>query len=208
MIFLSAFAIAFSGAIMPGPLLTYSIRQLLNHGPRAGFIIIAGHAVLEIFVIAFIFLGFDAILQSGAAQTAIGIVGGLLLAYMGIGMIVSSLKNKIKIELDGKDSSSKSMFLSGIVISAANPYFLLWWAVIGLGFLLRAYKSFGAAGVLFFYLGHASADFFWYGLISFLVGTSRKFIEQRVYRIIMIALGCLLIYFGGGFFYSAIVNMV
>ncbi len=203
-IFLSALAIAFSGAMMPGPLLTYTIRQSLNNGPRSGFIIIVGHAILEIVLIALIFLGFDIIFQSDPAQIFIGIVGGLLLVYMGFSMIFNALKNKIKIELDTKKSSSKSMFLSGIVISAINPYFLLWWAIIGLGFLLQAYKLFGVAGILIYYTGHILADFIWYGLISIIVGTTRKFINERIYQAIIIVLGCILIYFGGNFFYNAI----
>ncbi len=203
-IFLSALAIAFSGAMMPGPLLTYTIRQSLNNGPGSGFVIIVGHAILEIVLIALIFLGFDIILQSDPAQIFIGIVGGLLLVYMGSSMIFNSLKNKIKIELDTKKSSSKSMLLSGIVISAINPYFLLWWAIIGLGFLLQAYKLFGIGGVLTYYTGHILADFIWYGLISIIVGTTRKFINERIYQAIIIVLGCILIYFGGSFFYDAI----
>jgi len=208
MIFLSALAVAFSGAMMPGPLLTYTIRQSLNSGPHSGFIIIAGHAVLEIILIALIFMGFDIILQSNSAQISIGIIGGLLLIYMGSDMIFSSLKNKIKIELDNNKSSASNMLLSGIVISAANPYFLLWWVIIGLGFLIQAYKSFGTAGVFVFYIGHILADFIWYGLISIIVGTTRKFIKENLYRIVIVVLGCLLIFFGGSFFYKAIIILV
>lgn len=208
-IFSSALAVAFSGAMMPGPLLTYTIRQSLNTGPHSGFIIIIGHAVLEIILIAFIFMGFDIILQSDAAQISIGITGGLLLIYMGSDMIFSSLKNKVKIELDdNNNSSTKNLLLSGFVISAANPYFLLWWAVIGLGFLIQAYKSFGAPGVFVFYIGHISADFIWYGLVSIIVGTTRKFIKENLYRVIIVLLGGLLVFFGGSFLYKAILALV
>ncbi|NLI90935.1 MAG: LysE family transporter [Peptococcaceae bacterium] len=146
-IFLSSLALAFSGAMMPGSMLTYTIRQSLNAGPHSGFIVTGGHAILEIILIALIFMGFDIILQSNAAQIGIGIIGGLLLIYMGLDMILSSIKKKVKIELESSNSDTKNMFYSGIVISAANPYFILWWAVIGLGLLLQAYKSFGTAGV-------------------------------------------------------------
>jgi len=182
LIFLSALAVAFSGAMMPGPLLTYTIRQALNSGPYSGFIIIVGHAVLEAILVILIFLGFDTILQSNSVQISIGIIGGLLLLYMGSDMIYNSFKKSIKIELDDKKTGARNMFLSGIAISAANPYFLLWWAVIGLGFLLQAYKSFGIAGVFLFYIGHILADFIWYGVISLIVGKTRKFIKEKVYR--------------------------
>ena len=58
LIFLTAMVIGFSGAMMPGSLLTYTIRQSLSVGPSAGFLITAGHAFLEIILIFLIFLGF------------------------------------------------------------------------------------------------------------------------------------------------------
>ncbi len=204
MLYFSAFALGFSGALMPGPLLTYTIKQSLNKGPFSGLIITVGHAILEMLLIALIFLGFNIVLQSEIAQKTIGIVGGLMLLYMGADMIWGSYKNKIKIELDGGNTDSKSMVLSGLLISAANPYFPLWWAIVGLGFLLDAYKTFGTAGVLVFYLGHVSADFMWYGAISAIIGTTRRFISQKLYRIIVALLGCMLVYFGASFVLKAV----
>jgi threonine/homoserine/homoserine lactone efflux protein len=202
-VFLSALGIAFSGAIMPGPVLTYTIRQSLVSGPKAGFVIMVGHAILEILLISLIFLGFGVILQSNAAQIMIGIVGGLLLIYLGGGMITGAIQNKVKIQVDGAGGESRGMVLSGFLISASNPYFLLWWAVIGLGFLLAAYKAFGVPGVAVFYLGHILADFAWYGLISTVIGKTREFINERVYRFVVAGLGAMLVYFGGSFVVNA-----
>lgn len=203
-IFLSALVVAFSGAMMPGPLLTYTVKQSLNTGPYAGFTIIAGHALLELVLVILIFMGFGTILQSGTAQVSIGIVGGLLLIYMGLQMICSSVKNKIKISPGKHNSGTGNMFLAGVAISVANPYFLLWWAIIGLGFLLQAYQSFAITGVIIFYLGHVLADFIWYGLLSVILGKTRQFIQNKPYRFIIAFLGGILIFFGSSFFYKAI----
>jgi threonine/homoserine/homoserine lactone efflux protein len=207
-LFLTALGIAFSGAIMPGPVLTYTIRKSLVNGPRAGFLIMLGHAILEIALISLIFLGFDTILQSDAAQIAIGMIGGLLLVYLGCDMMKGAIKNKVRIKVEAEGGGSRGMILSGFLISASNPYFLLWWAIIGLGFLLGAYKSFGVTGVAVFYLGHILADFLWYGAISTLIGKTRRFISKRLYRGIVIGLGCLLVYFGGNFVYQAVRSLV
>ncbi len=206
--FISALGVGFSGAIMPGSLLTYTIRKSLTHGPVAGLIITAGHAILELFLIIMIFLGFDAVLQSDTAQFVISILGGALLIYMGIDMLVGSIKNSVKVRLDGSDTRSGSMFLSGIIISASNPYFLLWWAVIGLGFLLQSYSAYGLAGVIIYYIGHICADFIWYLFISTIVGTTRRFLREKPYRVIISILGCLLVYFGGSFIISAVPYLI
>ena len=204
MIFLSSVGVAISGAVMPGPLLTYTIRQALSRGPKSGFVIIVGHALLEAALIALIFLGFDIVLQSDVAQIVIGLVGGALLGWMGADMVFGALRDRVAIKLEEEGKSSGNMVLSGVLISAMNPYFLLWWAIIGLGFLLQAYKAFGVWGLLAFYIGHISIDFLWYGFVSVLIGTTRKFIGQKLYRVIIGALGALLVFFGVSFAVNAI----
>ncbi|PKM85150.1 MAG: lysine transporter LysE [Firmicutes bacterium HGW-Firmicutes-11] len=207
-IFTSALVLGFSGAMMPGSLLTYTIRQALANGPRAGFVIIFGHAVLELALLFLIFLGFDIVLQSREAQIGIGIVGGILLVYMGIDMIRNSLANKVKIEMDSGGSDSKGLFVSGIVISAANPYFLLWWAIIGLGFVMRSHQMLGYFGVALFFFGHILADFIWYGLVSTVVGKTRKFIKEGPYRFLIVVLGAMLVFFGGRFLWDAVTTLI
>jgi len=202
-ILLSSMALAFSGSVMPGPLLTYTIRQSLVEGGKSGFLIIIGHALLELALIVLIFFGFDIILQSDAAQIAIGLVGGALLGYMGAEMLYSAVRNRLKIDTEGR-KGSRSMVVSGAVISAMNPYFLIWWAIIGLGFLLKAYQGFGIPGVAAFYVGHISIDFLWYGGISVIIGKTRRFISQNIYRVIVGVLGGVLLYFGATFFINAV----
>ena len=122
-------------------------------------------------------------------------------------MMVSALRNTLKIEINEKEGS-KNMVLSGAVISAMNPYFLIWWAIIGLGFLLTAYQSFGIWGVGAFFIGHISIDFLWYGGLSVIIGKTRRFISQNVYRVIVGALGGVLLYFGVVFFINAVKGLM
>jgi len=203
--FLSALGVGFSGAMMPGSLLTCTIRQSLAIGIRAGFVLVAGHLALEAVLIGLIFLGFDVILQSAVAQIAIGLAGGALLLYMGVDMVVGAVRGSVKVAVEGaSDRPVRGLFLSGIALSASNPYFLLWWAIIGLGFLLDAYRAYGMAGVGVYYTGHAAADVLWYGFISLLVGSTRRFLAERPYRAILTILGLLLVFFGAKFVLGAI----
>lgn len=204
LLFISAFVVGLSGAMMPGSLLTYTIRKALSEGPRAGFLIVAGHALLELALVIVIFLGFDMVLQSKAAQVGIGLVGGALLAYMGIDMIRSSAKNRLSVQMDADRTGSGSMIVYGIVLSATNPYFLLWWAIVGLGFIMQSYQTLGVIGAGIYYLGHITADFGWYGLISIVVGKTRKFIKEKPYRVIIVILGVMLVFFGIKFIIGAV----
>lgn len=208
LLFLSALAVGFSGAMMPGSLLTYTIRQSLSVGPKAGFLVTAGHAFLEALLVILIFFGFGSVLQASTIQIAIGAIGGALLIWMGIDMVVGASRNTVKVQTDGSTALSRNLLWSGLAISAANPYFLLWWAIIGLGFIMQAYGSFGATGVAVYFLGHISADFIWYGLVSNIVGRTRRFMRETPYRVIIAALGCLLVYFGGSFLIGALSKVV
>jgi threonine/homoserine/homoserine lactone efflux protein len=207
LLFLSALAVGFSGALMPGSLLTYTIRQAMSIGPRAGFIVTTGHVLLELILIVLIFLGFGNVLQSGTAQIAIGLIGGAFLAYMGYGMISGAVRNTVKVQTDETGTMTKNVLFSGLIISAANPYFLLWWAIIGLGFIMQSFNTFGLAGVALYFVGHVCADYIWYGFVSTVVGTTKKFIKEKPYRVIIALLGVLLVFFGGRFIYSAIAKV-
>jgi threonine/homoserine/homoserine lactone efflux protein len=202
--FFSAFFIAFSGAMMPGSLLAYTLRKSLSDGPKAGFFIAAGHAVLELLLIIMIFLGFGRILQLDAVTMLISLIGGAILIYMGADMIRGSVRNTVKVNLEDSGKKTGGMFASGIIISATNPFFIIWWSVVGLGFILQSYEAFGISGIAIYYTGHILADFLWYCFVSILVGTTRRFIRDNLYRIIIACLGVITIFFGVRFIYTAL----
>lgn len=206
--FISSVGLGLSGAVMPGPLLTYTIRNALTRGWPVGLIIIAGHGLLEIALISVIFLGFDIVLQSAAAQIVINLLGGCFLIYMGVDMLAGSIKNSISISADTGNVKSGNMMLTSAALSASNPYFIIWWATIGLGYMLDAAKTFGVPGVMIFYFGHFVADLSWYIFISAIVGKTRRFMKEKPYRLLVAGLGSLLILFGARFLIGAVTGII
>lgn len=210
-IFLQSLLIGYSGALMPGSLLTYTLDRSIKSGAKAGLLISIGHALLELVLVVLLFLGIGRYLGTPLAQMIIGILGGIVLFFFGATMLMDIYKNKININFkDSTEVKNSSIILSSALISASNPYFSVWWAAVGLGLLMNAYNLFGIIGVVLFYVGHITADFSWYLFIAALIGKTRHFINIKVYRIIIGVLGICLIGFGVGFLiasYNLIVTL-
>ncbi len=189
---------------MPGPLLTYNINQSMCVGIRSGFLLIAGHALLEIATIALLFLGLGKFLSTNTAQIVIGSAGGVLLILFGALMIKDVITGKARLDTqeNGK-AKSGGLVINGIVISAMNPYFIIWWTVIGLGLMLAAYNAYGMIGVAVFFAGHILADFSWYIFISFLASRTRKLLNDKTYMILVSILALVLVGFGISFIWNA-----
>lgn len=208
-IFIGSMIVAFSGALVPGPMLTLVISSVARKGFWTSFFIVVGHAILELIVVISFFLGILKFLNNPLTAKIIGILGGIFLLYIGTDIIVSIFKKKFIIDfksvLKQRTITGKSTIIvifKGILISLMNPYWYIWWISIGAAFILKSVQ-FNTAGITSFYIGHISADFIWYLFIGFLVNTGRRFFNQKIYNGILIACSIFLFYLGIRFIVEA-----
>jgi threonine/homoserine/homoserine lactone efflux protein len=201
-IFFGSLMVAFTGALMPGPMLTLVISSVAQKGFWTSVFIVLGHSVLELLIVISFYLGILKYLDNPIAIKIISIAGGAFLIYMAINIIVSVARKRIKLELDprkiAQSLGTKNSFIiagKGVLISLANPYWYVWWLTIGASFMIKSVQhSFG--GVASFYTGHILADFIWYLFVGFLISTGRRFFNQKVYNVILIACSIFLLYLG------------
>lgn len=97
--------------------------------------------------------------------------------------------------------------LAGAVLSIANPYWLIWWASIGLGYIMHSARS-GMLGVASFFIGHILADLLWYTLVSSGIARGRRLFSDTVYRRLIGGCAVFLLCFSCYFFYSGIEKLV
>ena len=205
-IFLNALVVGYSGAVMPGALLTYVINQSLKKGIKVGVLTIIGHALLETVLIVLIFLGLSSVLESNLMSIIVAFAGGALMIFFGVSGVLEVISGKVSVEVDDKtqaDSDGK-LIVAGGLVSLANPYFIIWWATIGLALLFKAHAAFGYIGVLVFALGHFMADFTWYVMISGAVHKTKGFLNLKAYRILAFVLSLALAGFGIYYIYSGL----
>jgi threonine/homoserine/homoserine lactone efflux protein len=200
-IFSSSFLIALSGALMPGPLLTVTVSESTHRGAITGPLVIFGHGILELSLITALLLGMAPLLQRNDVFIFISLMGGSILLWMAFSMF-RSLPD-LSLEVAPKDGKGKNLVITGILFSLANPYWLIWWASIGLGYILHSVK-YGVIGVAAFFLGHILADLAWYTLISFGVAKGRRFFSDIFYRRLIGCCASFLVIFSCYFFYSGI----
>ncbi len=204
-IFASSFVIALSGAMMPGTLLTVTISESSRRGAIAGPLLILGHGILETALLFALFLGLAPLFKEEWFFLLISAAGGGILLWMAAGMFRSL--PSLSLSFQAEEEKRGNIVLMGIVMSAANPYWIIWWATIGLGYILRS-KEYGVIGVLAFFSGHLLADLAWYALISTAVGKGRSFFSDRMYRGIIGACAGFLVVFACYLLYGVIHTVV
>ena len=201
LILLSVVVISLSGVMMPGPMFAVTLAKSYR-SPWAGAQISLGHAVIEVPLILLIYFGFAQFFQNTIVQITLGIVGGGMIIWLGIGMF----RARAQVVQEGKDLSYNA-FTAGILTSGLNPFFLLWWATVG-SLLIMKFLDFDVTGLILFIVVHWLCDLAWLSLVSVMVYKTHSLWGRKFQEGLFIACSLLLVGFGGWFLVSGIQLLV
>lgn len=183
--------------MQPGPVTATAIAM----GARnrwAGTLIAIGHGIIEFPLIVVIILGLGKYFELQKVQIVIGLAGGVFLLLMAIQGLLSL---KMKVENKSRGFTNKPV-LAGIILSASNPYFLLWWATVGLALATQA-KEWGIWAFALFALAHWSVDLIWLQILSWASFKGSVLLGPRGMRIVLMICSAALFVFGLFFVYNA-----
>ena len=121
-----------------------------------------------------------------------------MLIWMGIGMI----RARREVVQSGKDLKYGAI-TAGIIMSAMNPFFLLWWATVG-SMLVMKFMDYGTIGLPVLITTHWMCDLVWLSIVSFLIYRTKALWGVRFQEWVFIVCGLLLIGFGIWYFYSGV----
>jgi threonine/homoserine/homoserine lactone efflux protein len=209
-LFLTAYLVGFSGAMMPGPVSTVTLALSTRRGFWAGPLVTAGHAVMEGLLVLALALGLGGLLSRPGIVAAIGSVGGLMLLWTGYSLIVHALRDADRASGNRPEqtpteargpaplAAQLAPVPAGMVTSVANPYWILWWATVGASYVFLGLEQ-GLLGLAAFYSGHILSDLSWNSLLA-LVGTALS--RGRLYTILFLLCGLFLLGLGGYFLWS------
>ncbi|HPS53954.1 MAG TPA: LysE family transporter, partial [Sedimentisphaerales bacterium] len=179
-----------SGVMQPGPVTAATI-SLAAENKYAGLLVAVGHGIVEFPLMILIVCGMDVILKSQVTQIVIGLVGGGLLLFM-------AYQTKVSIANLSKEQKVKSNHrpvLTGIVLTAGNPYFLLWWATVGLAMATAASK-FGIWAFVMFAIIHWLCDCVWLHILSLAGFHGSKLMGIKLQKIVLVVCAVALLFFG------------
>ena len=184
--------ISASGVMSPGPLFAANITYGLKQGTKAGIKIAIGHSIVELPLVILLGIGIFSLEIFPEFKTIISILGAITLFVFAFMQIKSTLKKNKKSETKLKQGP----IITGVLLSALNPFFIIWWLTIGLKLISDAMAIWAFVGILIVFVLHVWMDFVWLGSTAFLISKSKKIISSTNYKIIMLALSAILIYFG------------
>jgi threonine/homoserine/homoserine lactone efflux protein len=196
-----AFLIGLTGALAPGPTLVATINASLAGDWTTGIRVSLGHIAIEIAIFFLIILGLASI--ASPYTTAIAVIGGIALIIFGIMTIAGSRTASISA---AQDQTTANPYMAGLLTSAANPYFWIWWLSVGSALLISSLEG-GLLLAAVFMLGHWSADVGWYTFISTGVSKGKTILPDSAYRRIMAACGVFLLLFGLSYLAGALVPL-
>ena len=194
--------ISCSGAMQPGPVTATAIAM----GARsryAGPLLAVGHGIIEFPLMVVIILGMGNYFKLTKVQIAIGLAGGVFLILMAAQSLLSLHS---KADAQPKALANKPI-MAGIILTATNPYFLLWWATVGLALATRATR-WGIWAFALFALAHWSVDLVWLQILSWASFKGSTLLGPRIQQIVLLICSLALFAFGLFFIYTAANNLI
>jgi threonine/homoserine/homoserine lactone efflux protein len=183
--------ISASGVMAPGPLFAANIAHGLRGGARSGIKMTIGHTIVELPLVIILGIGVFSLELFPEFRTIISIFGAITLFVFAAMQIKTIFRNK-----ESTTNLKQGPLVSGILLSALNPFFIIWWLTIGFKLISDAMLIWAFSGILILFILHIWMDFAWLGVISYLASKSSKILSNKNYKIIMIGLSVMLVYFG------------
>ena len=212
-----------SGVLSPGPLFLANLIYGTKQGLYAGVKIAYGHTIVELPLIILLTLGIFRLspfaLSAGQNLRIIGLIGAVAIILFSIIQIGSNMKkgdlnnNLQNTNYGTTHSLSKKInrrleggaVVVGIIFSALNPFFLIWWLTVGLKLISDSVYSFGIiGGIIILFSFHIWMDYVWLAITAYLISKGQSILKLRFYYYFIICISFILVSYG---VYLLIVNI-
>ena len=180
-LFFSAFVIAISFAVQPGPIGFEAIRRGIAHGWGAALRVELGSLVGDAVWALIALVGAAFLFQNPLVSFLLGFFGCILLLRFAWDAWRAS---RSEVEVSVAASRRNDHFAAGAMLSLSNPQNITFWlgmsgVIVGLGFVDPKPPH-----ILAFFSGFMIAQICWCFFFATLVEFGRRLINQRLFRLI------------------------
>jgi threonine/homoserine/homoserine lactone efflux protein len=190
------FGLGFVVAAAIGPISLLCIRTVLRGALGAGVAIGAGAAAVDATYALLGALGAGRLLEIGALQLVLGLIGATVLALLGLRTLWSAFRVRLGGESDEEVSSPWRAFLTSLAATASNPSTILSWAAV-FAAASTASAVDGTAETLLLCLGVGCGTLTWFTTLSLTMAAIRRRVGDRLLRAIDVGSGVGLLVFSG-----------
>jgi threonine/homoserine/homoserine lactone efflux protein len=190
--FTTVIVVSASGVMAPGPLFASTIASGIRH-KLAGLKIAIGHTIVEIPLVVLIGLGVLSLDNFPQFRIIIAVLGAASIFGFAAIQVRSALRG-----ITTKEAKYGPL-LTGILLTGLNPFFLVWWFTIGIKMISDSTMLWSFWGILVMFGLHVWMDYVWLMFVSAASSKSMRFLSGKSYKIFMISINAVLVYFGVSF---------
>ena len=197
------FGLGFFVALQLGPMSLFLIRSTLRSGWRVGVAIGAGIAVIDGLYSAAGAGGATPLLAIHPVRLALGLVGAVVLVWLGARTLYSALRVRVGGETPFEVATPRRAFLTALGGTASNPSTIVsWGAIFAAASSAGLVHTTGAAILLV--AGVAVGSLTWVTALASGVALARRSMSKRAIRVIDGVAGAGLVGFGGVLAYTTL----
>jgi threonine/homoserine/homoserine lactone efflux protein len=195
----SAYFVSLATVVVPGPITLVATRLALSRSIYAAISFLVGTTVLDVALFSALAAGAAPSLHRIGALPIVEIVGGLALIWGGLASFRSpSTRHEPGRIYQRTDSDGLTRsFLLGLLVSAGNPHYWIWWATAGLAFV-EAARAHGAPGMAWMLGALIAGVVSWYIPLLWALRRGRALLSARAERFVTRGMAVALVVLGAG----------
>lgn len=179
--------------IAVGPMCLMVFNTAKNVGLLTALSLVIAIALVDLFYITLAGIGASKLLEGPKCKKILATVGGLVLVFFGINLILNVFGINLIPGLDLKPTA-KSIFIQGLILTLSNPLTIIFWTSVLLGKIIE--DKLKSKQLVIFSLGLISSTLIFLSGVAILGTILSTFIPDSISNILNVLVGIFIVFFG------------